>query len=122
MPIYSNGFKDSLIIIPFLTKQYQGFGSLVIKSEDEFPFGIIAELTNLYGVGEWTAQMFLIFALKRIDVFALNDAGLLKGIRHTYFHGELVGLDRIQDVVNTWKPYRTIGAWYMWQVANSISH
>tara|TARA_A100001037_G_scaffold40769_1_gene31890 strand:+ start:4450 stop:5073 length:624 start_codon:yes stop_codon:yes gene_type:complete len=92
--------------------------NLIPKTDQQ----IIAELTNLYGVGEWTAQMFLIFALKRIDVFALNDAGLLKGIRHTYFHGELVGLDRIQDVVNTWKPYRTIGAWYMWQVANSISH
>ena len=47
LPIYSEGLKDSLIIIPFSTKQYQGFGSLIIKSEHEFPANMIAELTEM---------------------------------------------------------------------------
>jgi len=81
---------------------------------------VIKELVNLSGVGEWTAQMFLIFGLNRLDVFAFKDVGLLKGIRHTYFDGEIPNISQIQDIVKKWKPYRTIGSWYMWQVANSL--
>ena len=71
-------------------------------------------------MGEWTAQMFLIFGLNRIDIFAPKDAGLLKGIRHVYFDGEIPNISQIQDIVKKWKPYRSIGSWYMWQAANSL--
>ena len=89
---------------------------LISKTDDE----VIEELVNLNGVGEWTAQMFLMFGLNRIDIFAPNDVGLLNGIRHVYFDGEISNISEIQDVVKKWKPYRTIGSWYMWQVANSL--
>ena len=89
---------------------------LISKTDDE----VIEELVNLNGVGEWTAQMFLMFGLNRIDIFAPNDVGLLNGIRHIYFDGEISNISEIQDVVKKWKPYRTIGSWYMWQVANSL--
>ena len=81
---------------------------------------VIEELLNLNGVGEWTAQMFLIFGLNRLDVFAPKDAGLFKGIRHTYFGGEIPNISQIQEIVKKWQPYRTIGSWYMWQVANTL--
>ena len=89
---------------------------LITKTDDQ----VIEELINLKGVGEWTAQMFLMFGLNRIDIFAPNDVGLLNGIRHIYFDGEIANISEIQDVVKKWKPYRTIGSWYMWQVANSL--
>ena len=89
---------------------------LISKTDDQ----VIEELVNLNGVGEWTAQMFLMFGLNRIDIFAPNDVGLLNGIRHIYFDGEITNISEIQDVVKKWKPYRTIGSWYMWQVANSL--
>ena len=90
--------------------------NLTSKTDDK----VIEELIKLNGVGEWTAQMFLIFGLNRIDIFAPKDAGLLKGIRHVYFDGEIADISQIQDIVKKWKPYRSIGSWYMWQVANSL--
>lgn len=90
--------------------------NLTSKTDDQ----VIEELVNLKGVGEWTAQMFLMFSLKRMDIFAPKDVGLLNGIRHTYFDGEIANISEIQEIVKKWKPYRTIGSWYMWQVANSL--
>ena len=61
----------------------------------------------------------LLFALKRLDVFSSKDAGLMRGVRVTYFGGILPGAEDLEKVTNRWKPYRTIGSWYMWQVANA---
>ena len=90
--------------------------NLTSKTDDQ----VIEELVNLKGVGEWTAQMFLKFSLKRMDIFAPKDVGVLNGIRHIYFDGEIANISEIQEIVKKWKPYRTIGSWYMWQVANSL--
>ena len=84
--------------------------------EDE---SIIERLTTFKGIGIWTAQMLLIFGLERIDVFAPNDTGLIKGVRISYFNGERVSINEIELVTSKWKPYRSVGAWYMWQVANT---
>ncbi|MBD48555.1 MAG: Fe-S cluster assembly protein HesB [Dehalococcoidia bacterium] len=80
---------------------------------------VIERLTRFKGVGVWTAQMLQIFALGRPDIFSTKDAGLMRGVRVTYFNGETRGLDDVEEVTNKWKPYRSIGSWYMWQVANS---
>ena len=90
--------------------------NLTSKTDDQ----VIEELVNLKGVGEWTAQMFLMFSLKRMDIFAPKDVGLLNGIRHIYFDGEIANISEIQEIVKKWKPYRTIGSWYMWQGAESL--
>ena len=90
--------------------------NLTSKTDDQ----VIEELVNLKCVGEWTAQMVLMFSLKRMDIFAPKDVGLLNGIRHIYFDGEIANISEIQEIVKKWKPYRTIGSWYMWQVANSL--
>ena len=80
---------------------------------------IIERLTTFKGIGTWTAQMLLIFGFERMDIFAPNDAGLIKGVRISYFDGEHVSIDEIELVTSMWKPYRSIGSWYMWQVANT---
>ena len=88
----------------------------MINQRDET---VITNLTKIKGVGMWTAQMFLLFALKRMDIFSAKDAGLMRGVRVAYFDGMLPSIDDLERVTNKWKPYRSIGSWYMWQVANA---
>ena len=76
-------------------------------------------LCGIKGIGPWTAKMFQIFALRRLDIFAAEDAGLMRGIRITYSGGKSIDPVEIESITSQWSPYRTVGAWYMWQVANA---
>ena len=75
---------------------------------------VISELTKIRGIGRWTAEMYLIFALGRTDVFPLGDLGLINGIKKLY-HLENPSTDEILKITNNWIPYRTIGTWYIWR-------
>ena len=75
---------------------------------------VISELTKIRGIGRWTAEMYLIFALGRMDVFPLGDLGLINGIKKLY-HLENPSTDEILKITNNWIPYRTIGTWYIWR-------
>jgi DNA-3-methyladenine glycosylase II len=75
---------------------------------------VISELTKIRGIGRWTAEMYLIFALGRTDVFPLGDLGLINGIKKLY-HLENPSNDEILKITNNWIPYRTIGTWYIWR-------
>ncbi len=79
---------------------------LAHKSNDE----AIAELTQVPGIGRWTAEMFLIFGLKRPNVLTLSDAGLRRAARLLY--GEHVTLEGIGKL---WQPYCSVASWYLWQ-------
>ena len=81
------------------------------KMSDE---DVITELTKIRGIGKWTAQMYLIFALGRMDVFPLGDLGLINGIKKLYGL-ENPSTDEILGITNNWIPYRTIGTWYIWR-------
>jgi DNA-3-methyladenine glycosylase II len=76
---------------------------------------IIAELVEVRGIGRWTAEMFLIFNLLRPDVFPLDDLGLQKGIRRSYFKGRKVSLRTLQRMGETWRPWRSVATWYLWR-------
>jgi len=75
---------------------------------------IISELTKVRGIGRWTAEMYLIFALGRMDVFPLGDLGLISGIKKLY-NLENPSTDELLTITNNWIPYRTIGTWYIWR-------
>ena len=75
---------------------------------------IISELTKIRGIGRWTAEMYLIFALGRTDVFPLGDLGLINGIKKLY-DLENPTTEQILKITNNWIPYRTIGTWYIWR-------
>jgi DNA-3-methyladenine glycosylase II len=81
---------------------------------------IIAELTTIKGVGRWTAEMFLIFALGRPDVFPIDDLGLVKGIRRHYNSGAAMTKAQLLAVGDTWRPYCSVGTWYMWRVLDPV--
>ncbi|MDE3015678.1 MAG: DNA-3-methyladenine glycosylase 2 family protein [Pseudomonadota bacterium] len=82
--------------------------------------GIIRELVALHGIGRWTAEMFLIFGLGRPDVFPLDDLGLLKGIHRHYNKGKPLPLRKIIAIGENWRPYRSLGTWYMWRVLDPL--
>ncbi|GAB7534643.1 DNA-3-methyladenine glycosylase family protein [Burkholderia sp. 3C] len=80
--------------------------------EDE---AVIAELTQIRGIGRWTAEMFLIFNLSRPDVLPLDDPGLIRAISVNYFSGEPVTRSEAREVAANWEPWRTVATWYMWR-------
>ena len=81
---------------------------------------IIAELTDVRGIGRWTAEMFLMFNLLRPDVFPLDDLGLQKGIRVGYFKGRKVSLRTMKRLGETWRPWRTVASWYLWRSLDPV--
>lgn len=73
---------------------------------------VIAELTDLKGVGDWTAKMFLMFGLGRSDVFPVEDLAIRRGMEDLY------GLDsrgEMREKARNWAPYRSYGSLYVWQ-------
>ena len=73
---------------------------------------VIKELTKIKGIGKWTAEMTLIFTLKRPDVFSLGDAGLKRAIKNLY---KLEKEAEILKLAQSWKPNRSIACWYLWR-------
>lgn len=86
-------------------------GSLARLSDDE----VIDRLTRVPGIGDWTAEVFLIFRLGRLDVLAVDDLGLRDATRRFYRLGELPGADELDAIAEPWRPYRSVGCWYLWR-------
>jgi DNA-3-methyladenine glycosylase II len=81
---------------------------------------VIAELIQVKGIGVWTAQMFLMFSLCRIDVFAPDDLGLRAAIRRLYDLEELPDRQMSLSIAEPWRPYQTIASWYLWRTTEDI--
>ena len=75
---------------------------------------IIKQLTNIKGIGRWTVEMFLIFTLRRSDVFPVTDLGVQKGFQIFYSLDELPSIDLMNQKAKKWRPYRTVVALYLW--------
>lgn len=75
---------------------------------------VIEELTKVKGIGRWTAEMFLMFALARPDVFSHGDLGLKKAIKRIYGFKEYK-INMVEEIVIKWSPYRTIAARILWK-------
>src|SRR4030095_5820321 len=76
---------------------------------------VIAALTEVRGIGTWTAQMFLIFSLGRLDVFPHDDLGVRVAIRNLYGLNELPNKEIGHKIAEPWRPYASIAAWYCWR-------
>lgn len=77
-------------------------------SDDE----VIERLTAIRGVGDWTAKMFLMFALGRPDVFPVEDLGIRRGMQRLY--GD-VGPDEMVEIADSWRPQRSRACLYLWR-------
>jgi len=88
----------------------------VIKKLDDAE--IIARLTQVRGVGQWTVEMLLIFQLGRRDVLPVNDFGVRNGFRHAYRRDDLPKPKELLEFGERWRPHRTTAAWYLWRAAD----
>jgi DNA-3-methyladenine glycosylase II len=77
---------------------------------------IIRELTDIKGIGEWTAHMFMMFSLGRLDILAVGDLGIRNGIQRLYKLKSLPDVVTVQKIAkqNHWAPYETLACWYIW--------
>ncbi|MFQ5744048.1 MAG: DNA-3-methyladenine glycosylase family protein [Acidobacteriota bacterium] len=75
----------------------------------------IAALTRVKGIGRWTAQMYLIFRLGRLDVLPVDDLGVRDSARRLYGLAELPAAPQLERVAEPWRPYRSVACWYLWR-------
>lgn len=80
---------------------------------------VIESLTAVKGIGEWTAHMYLMFHLGRPDILPVGDLGVQKGMQRAYNLRKLPTPKHMQRIARPWTPYRSVGSWYMWQVADT---
>jgi DNA-3-methyladenine glycosylase II len=85
-------------------------------SDDE----LIAELTQVRGIGRWTAEMFLIFYMTRPDVLPLDDIGLQRAMNLHYNNGKPLSKPRIAKITKRWQPWRSVATWYMWRSLDPV--
>lgn len=81
---------------------------------------VMASLTAIKGVGDWSAHMFLIFALNRLDVFPVGDLGLRRALAAAYGLRRSAPYRRYERIGEVWRPYRTVGTLYAWRSYDGV--
>jgi DNA-3-methyladenine glycosylase II len=81
---------------------------------------VIAELIDVRGIGRWTAEMFLIFNLRRPDVWPLDDIGLQKAVAQHYCADERPAPTRLREIGEQFAPWRTVATWYLWRSLDPV--
>lgn len=87
------------------------FHTLHALSDDE----VIEHLTAVKGVGVWTAQMFLMFALKRPDILPTADLGIRNAMQKVYRLRQPPKPERMIKIAKPWRPYASVACWYLWR-------
>ncbi len=76
---------------------------------------VIVALTDIKGIGVWTAHMFLMFALRRPNVLPVGDLGIQSAIKRAYGKRSMPNPKQIEKIAKTWHPYCSVAAWYLWR-------
>jgi len=76
---------------------------------------VIEVLTEVKGIGCWTAEMFLLFSLGRPDVWAVDDLGLQLAVKQNYRLRKHPSAEKMRRLAQLWRPYRSVASWYLWQ-------
>jgi DNA-3-methyladenine glycosylase II len=76
---------------------------------------VIAALTQVKGIGRWSAEMFLIFRLHRPDVLPVDDLGIVNAVKNVYRLRKKPTADRLRKIGEPWRPYRSVASWYLWR-------
>jgi len=87
------------------------FSRLPALSDDE----VIKHLTQVKGIGVWTAHMFLIFSLRRPNVLPTGDYGVQMALKKHYRKRKLPRPKDMEKIARAWEPYRSVACWYMWR-------
>ncbi|KAL3844827.1 hypothetical protein ACJIZ3_002230 [Penstemon smallii] len=84
----------------------------IVKMDDRSLFTL---LSMVKGIGSWSVHMFMIFSLHRPDVLPVSDLGVRKGVQLLYGLEDLPRPSQMEHLCEKWRPYRSVGAWYMWR-------
>jgi 3-methyladenine DNA glycosylase/8-oxoguanine DNA glycosylase len=76
---------------------------------------LIQALTEVKGIGRWTAEMFLMFTLNRPDVWPVDDLGIRRGVMLAYRKRTMPTADQTRRLGERWRPHRTLASWYLWR-------
>jgi DNA-3-methyladenine glycosylase II len=91
-------------------------GRLNLKTLTKLPDeDVIADLIEVKGIGQWTAEMFLMFHLARPDVLSTGDLGIRRAIQIAYGMDELPGPTEMERIAEPWRPHRTLACLYLWR-------
>jgi DNA-3-methyladenine glycosylase II len=82
---------------------------------------LIVELTQVKGIGRWTAEMFLIFFMARPDVLPLDDIGLQRAMSLHYNAGRPLSKLKMRRIAMAWAPWRSVATWYLWRSLDPLS-
>lgn len=95
-------------------------GSVVFEELPQLPDDqVIERLTQVKGVGVWTAHMFLIFALRRPDILPTGDLGIRNAMRKAYALEQLPSPAEMEEMGSRWRPYCSVASWYLWRSLES---
>ena len=98
-----------------------GSGSLRLDTLETLPDGdVVAALTQVKGIGRWTAEMFLIFRLERPDVLPLGDLGIVNAVKRAYRLRTVPTAERLMRLGEPWRPYRSVACWYLWASLDNV--
>ncbi len=81
---------------------------------------VIETLTQVKGIGRWTAEMFLMFRLHRPDVLPVGDLGIIKAVQRAYRLRKAPTPERLTRIGEVWRPYRSIACWYLWASLDNV--
>lgn len=96
-------------------------GSLSLGALDMMPDEeVVATLTQVKGIGRWTAEMFLMFRLHRPDVLPVDDLGIVKAVRRAYRLRTVPSPARLRRLGEAWRPYRSVACWYLWASLENV--
>jgi DNA-3-methyladenine glycosylase II len=76
---------------------------------------VIEAIVKVKGLGRWSAEMFLMFRLHRPDVLPVDDLGIVNAMQRLYGLRKRPKPDRMKQIAETWRPYRTVACWYLWR-------
>jgi len=79
---------------------------------------VLAHLTSVRGIGPWTAQMFLMFTLRRLDIWPTGDYGVRNGYGKAFHRGVMPTAKELEPLGDRFRPYRSVAAWYCWAAAD----
>ena len=95
-------------------------GGILPKDPNDMTNLEISEiLTRIPGIGQWTADMFLIFSLVRLDILPLTDLGIKKGFAVFFGLLDLPDSKYMLKKASKWRPYRSIASWYLWEMVDN---
>ncbi len=107
--------RSKVVYMRDLAERVSSRRLVVSRLESMSDEDVITTLTAVKGIGIWTAEVFLIFRLGRLDIIPGDDLGLLEGVRQLYEMEERPTPDELRVFAERWRPYRSVASWFVWQ-------